>query len=270
MTGLGRLEGKVAVVTGASQGIGREIALAFAREGAQVVGGARNAEKLAETAALSDGRVVPCACDVSRSDDLRRLVATATERFGALHVMVNNAAMLRSRPFEEISEEEWDETMAVNVKGVFLGCKHAVPEIVKAGGGAIVNIGSVNSVVGEHLNTSYVTSKGAVLMLSKNLAAEYAARGVRVNVICPGAVDTSMELDYFDAMGGREAGLELMRTYQPLTGMIPPQDIASVAVFLASEDSRSMTGAAVVVDGGLTASWDHDPWSDPDADADAG
>jgi NAD(P)-dependent dehydrogenase (short-subunit alcohol dehydrogenase family) len=254
-----RLSGKVAVVTGAAQGIGRAIALALASEGAAVVAADRNREPLQETADLASATILIEQCDVSHAADVRRLVTVAEERFGALHVCVNNAGVQYSSPLTETSEEVWDATMNTNVKGAFLGCKYAIPAMIRAGGGSIINMGSVNSFLGEKLSTAYVASKGAILMLTKNAACEYAEVGVRVNVICPGATRTPLQDEYLDALGDRSLGERWMSTYQPLTGLVEPEDIASVAVFLASDESRAMTGASVVVDGGLSASWDHGP-----------
>jgi NAD(P)-dependent dehydrogenase (short-subunit alcohol dehydrogenase family) len=257
--GSGRLSGKIAVVTGAAQGIGRAITRALASEGASVVAADRNADELENTARLAPGDLVTQVCDVTDADSVRQLVATAEERFGALHVMVNNAAVAYAIPLIEMSEEDWDATMNTNVKGAFFGCKYAIPAMIRAGGGSVINMGSVNSFLGEKLSAAYVTSKGAILMLTKNAACEYAEVGVRVNAICPGATDTPMQAGFLNALGDRELGERWMSAYQPLTGLLDPDDVASVAVFLASDESRGMTGAAVTVDGGLSASWDHGP-----------
>jgi NAD(P)-dependent dehydrogenase (short-subunit alcohol dehydrogenase family) len=255
----GRLSGKVAVVTGAAQGIGRAIACALAREGASVVAGDVRIDGLRETTRLASGTMEARVCDVTKADDIRALVAAAEETFGALHVIVNNAGVGYASTLTDTSEEIWDATMDTNVKGTFLGCKYAIPALIRAGGGSVINMGSVNSFLGEKLSTAYVTSKGAILMLTKNAACEYAEEGVRVNVVCPGATDTPMQDGYLEAVGDRELGERWMSSYQPLTGLIRPEDVASVAVFLASDESRGMTGASVVVDGGLSASWDHGP-----------
>jgi dihydroanticapsin dehydrogenase len=147
--------------------------------------------------------------------------------------------------------------MTTNVKGTFLGCKYAIPEMARRGGGSIINIGSANCFVGEHLHTAYVTSKGAQLLLTKNAAAEYARDRIRVNIICPGAVATRLNEPYFEARGGIDKANEEFSRFQPLGGVIPPEAIADLAVFLASDKSAWITGASVLIDGGLLAAWDH-------------
>ena len=252
----GRLEGKVAVVTGASKGIGQAIAVRFAREGARAVAAARSLDDLADTAALGDGRIVTQQCDVQQGSQVKALIDRATTEFGALDVLVNNAGVGMQDLLVNTTEEDWDTTMNTNVKGTFFGLKYAIPAM--SAGGSIINIGSTCSFTGERTSGAYVTSKGAVLMLTKNAAAETAHLGIRVNVICPGFTDTPMARIYFEeTMGSADKADDFIRTFAPLTGMIPTEDIAGVALFLASEDARSMTGASLVVDGGLLASWDH-------------
>jgi NAD(P)-dependent dehydrogenase (short-subunit alcohol dehydrogenase family) len=254
----GRLAGKVAVVTGASQGIGREIAVAFAEQGAQVVAGARSLAGLKATAARAAGRIIPQVCDVRSERDVEALIKTAVTEFGRLDVMCNNAAVLKTAPLTDTSQEVWDEIIETNLRGTFFGCKHSIPALEATGrGGSIINIGSINSFVGERLHTAYVSSKGGVLMLTKNAAAECSSKGIRVNMIAPGGTDTPMNDAYFDSAESRAAGDASARIFQPLGGLVPPTDVAAAAVFLASSDSSSMTGSTMLVDGGLMAAWDH-------------
>ena len=255
----GRLAGKVALVTGASQGIGSAIALAFAQEGARVIATSRSVERLGGTVRASAGAVEPRRCDVTNAGDVADTVAFAEAEFGALHVLVNNAGVAYTATLPETSEEVWESTMATNAKGTFLGCKYAIPAMIRAGGGSIVNVGSIASFLGERLSSAYAASKGAVLMLTKCAAREYAGEGVRVNALCPGATITPMQDAYLEALGGSDAGMRWMSSYQPLTGLLAPEQVARAAVFLASDDSAGMTGSAVVVDGGLSAAWDHGP-----------
>jgi len=254
----GRLAGKVAVVTGASQGIGREIAVAFSNHGARVVAGARNLAGLEQTAARANGRIVTQVCDVRKERDVEALIKTAVSEFGRLDVMCNNAAVLKAAPLTETSQEDWDEIIEVNLRGTFFGCKHAIPALEASGrGGSIINVGSINSFVGERLLSAYVSSKGGVHMLTKNAAAECSSKGIRVNMIAPGGTDTPMNDAQFDSAESRASGDARARIFQPLGGLVPPADVAAAAVFLASSDSRSMTGATLLVDGGLMAAWDH-------------
>jgi NAD(P)-dependent dehydrogenase (short-subunit alcohol dehydrogenase family) len=256
--GTRRLDGRTAVVTGASQGIGRAIAVAFAQEGANVVAGGRNAENLSETAKLGGGRILAQACDVRNADEVRAVVQKAIDDFGAIDVMCNNAGVAHQALLVDTSQEMWDETMETNVRGVFFGCKYAIAAMAQIGrGGSIINMASINSFVGEQTSGAYSASKGAVLMLTKNAAAECAEQAIRVNAICPGAVDTPMSQAFVEALGGQEAGHQWWVRYQPLVGLMRPEDIANVAVFLACDESRSMTGSSIVIDGGLMASWDH-------------
>lgn len=252
----GRLHGKVAIVTGASRGIGQAIAVRFAREGAHVVAAARNTDDLAETAASGEGRIVTQPCDVRKAADVQALIARAMDDFGAVDVLVNNAGVAVQKLLVDTTEEDWDLTMDTNVKGTFWGLKYGIPVMTR--GGSIINIGSVNSFSGEQTSSAYVTSKGAVLLLTKNAAAETAHLGIRVNIVCPGSTETQMSRAFFEAaMGSAEAADKFTRTFAPLTGMIPTDDIASAVLFLATDDSKSMTGSSILVDGGLLASWDH-------------
>ncbi|WP_448333212.1 SDR family NAD(P)-dependent oxidoreductase [Streptomyces sp. DSM 41534] len=246
---MNRLNGKVAIITGAGSGQGRAAALALATEGARVVAADVNESGLAELASMEE-RIVTRRCDVSHADEVESLVAMAEERFGALHIMLNCAGYLRAAPLLETTEEMLDAVIGVNLKGVFYGCKFAVPAMQRAGGGSIVNWGSVNSMVAEPDLSAYTATKGAVLMITKSVAIEFAKDDIRANCICPGAVRTPMVESFFDEGFFEDDAAQ--RKYQPL-GFGTPEQIADVAVFLASDESRLMTGSAVVVDGGYTA-----------------
>ena len=246
---MGRLDGKVAIVTGAGGGIGSAIVERFAAEGVAVVAADVDEERLRDVAGATS-RVV---ADVARSEDVQRLVATAVERHGKLTTMCNNAAISIPGSVEEVSEEDFDRTIAVNLRGVFLGCKYAVPELLKAGGGSIVNTGSVNSIVAEPFLTSYVASKGGVLMLTKAVALDYADRNIRCNCLCPGWVDTPINHPHAERMGGLDGVLESLPEWQPVGRQGYPEEIAAAAVYLASDESAFMTGSAFVIDGGMTA-----------------
>ena len=189
-------------------------------------------------------------CDVSRARDVEELVAATEERFGALHAMLNCAGFLRAASILETTEEALSRIIDINLKGVFYGCKYAIPALQRSGGGSIVNWGSVNSLVAEPDIAVYSATKGAVLMLTKSVALEHAKDDIRANCLCPGGVQTPMVESFFDEGFFEDEAAQ--REYQPL-GMISPQEIADVAVFLVSDESRKMTGTAVVVDAGYTA-----------------
>ncbi|MGV8873473.1 MAG: SDR family NAD(P)-dependent oxidoreductase, partial [Rhodococcus sp. (in: high G+C Gram-positive bacteria)] len=212
----GRLSGKVAVETGAGQGIGRAIALAMAREGALVVAGDISGDGLAETAQLGGGRIETMRCDVTIEDDVNALVARAVETRGGLDVMCNNAGVLETAPLIETTEDRWNRVIDVSLRGTFFGVKSALKAILRGGrSGSIINLGSTNSFVGERDSSAYVASKGGVLTLTNTAAAEAAPHGIRVNAVCPGATGTRLLAGYNDAIGGAEKAEAVMRIYQP-------------------------------------------------------
>lgn len=248
-----RLSGKVAIVTGAGAGNGRAIARAFAAEGAGVVVGDVNEAAAQETAASIGERAVALPADVSKAADCRRLVDTAVARFGALHILVNNAGIWRSGSVEETSEEDWDALMAVNVKGVFLCSKFAVPAIAAAGGGSIIHLCSLAGITATAGSVLYTASKHAVAGMTKAMALDHARQGIRVNALCPGLIDTALaQAIYAMAGAGREE--EMKGRYAratPLGRVGQPEDVAKIAVHLASDEASWVTGMLYSVDGGV-------------------
>jgi len=251
-----RLSGKVALITGGGTGIGRAIALAFAREGAGVAVAGRRLEKLREVISevqKQGGAGLAVDCDVTRARDVERAVKGTVERFGRLNVLVNNAGTLHVSTVEGINEEEWDRVMTVNVKGPFLMSRAVLPEFRKCGGGAIVNIGSVLGLVAMKDRAAYCASKGGVTMLTKAMAVDHGHENIRVNCICPSIVETELVKGLFDASGQGDALRTGRIALIPLGRFGQPPDVAEMAVFLASEESSWLTGAAIPLDGGLTA-----------------
>jgi len=250
-----RLGGKVSLITGGGTGIGRSTALAFAREGAKVAVAARRVEKLQEVVNEikgTGGEAIAVACDVRRAADAQNAVRKVVETFGKLDVLVNNAGVLSVSTIEEIPEEEWDRLIEANLKGPFLMCRAALPEFRKVGGGAIVNVGSVLGLVAMKKRAAYCASKGGVTLLTKAIAIDHGHENIRANCICPSIVETELVSQLFNTPDGDRVKRERLATI-PLGRMGRPADIAELAVYLASEESSWLTGAAIPVDGGLTA-----------------
>jgi len=251
-----RLQGKAAIVTGAGTGIGRAIALALAREGAKVAVAGRRRDKLEEVAQAirkAGGEALVVVCDVTKEADARKAVSEAENAFGLVNVLVNNAGALSVSTVESISEAEWDRLMATNLKGPFLMSRAVLPAMRRAGGGAIVNVGSILGLIAMKDRAAYCASKGGVTMLTKAMALDHAHDKIRVNCICPAIVETELISDLFSkteegrqARAARVAGL-------PAGRFGKPEDVAQLAVFLASEESSWMTGTALPLDGGLSA-----------------
>jgi meso-butanediol dehydrogenase/(S,S)-butanediol dehydrogenase/diacetyl reductase len=251
-----RLEGQTALITGGGTGIGRAIALAFSREGANVAVAGRRSEKLQSVVREvqeAGGQGLAVAGDVTKAGDTERAVRETVERFGQLNVLVNNAGALHVSSIEGIPEQEWDRLMLVNLKGPFLMSRAALPEFRKAGGGAIVNIGSVLGLVAMKNRAAYCTSKGGVTMLTKAMALDHAHEGVRVNCICPAVVETPLVRELFGAGAEGEAARKARIAQIPFGRMGRPEDVAEMAVYLASQESSWVTGVAIPLDGGLSA-----------------
>ena len=251
-----RLSGKVALITGGGTGIGRAIALAFAREGASVAVAGRRLEKLREVIGevqKAGGAGLAMECDVTQVREVERAVKGTVERFGRLSVLVNNAGTLHVSTVEAISEEEWDRMMTVNLKGPFLMSRAVLSEFRKCGGGAIVNIGSVLGLVAVKDRAAYCASKGGVTMLTKAMALDHAHEKIRVNCICPSIVETELVKGVFNETEQGQALRKARIATIPLGRIGSPVDVAEMAVFLASEESSWLTGAAIPLDGGLTA-----------------
>ncbi|PLS19342.1 short-chain dehydrogenase [Bacillus sp. M6-12] len=251
-----KLKDKVAIVTGSARGIGEAIVRDFVNQGAKVViSDILEAEgKALEKELQGLGHSVYFfKTDVSSEQNVQELVAFTVEKFGTINVLCNNAAINIPGSVVELTEDIWDRTMDVNVKSQFLVSKHVIPVMKKAGGGSIINTASANSFVAEPRLSAYVTSKGAILMLTRAMALDFALDNIRVNCICPGWVDTTLNDAHADLYGGREAVLKDLASVQPIGRPIAPMEIAKVATFLASDDSSCMTGSPVIADGGFTA-----------------
>ena len=251
----GRLEGKVAFITGSGMGMGREATLLFAEHGARVVVSDIDAAAARETVSLVEragGQAVATVGDVALEADVQRMIDEGGRRFGALHVLYNNAGVLwkdRDRSVLETEERHWDRVMAINLKSVFWVTKHGIPHLRRAGGGSIVNIGSVSALVGfTRAQDAYTAAKGALIALTKSLAVQFAKDGIRCNIIHPGIVDTPLQAPYLTDEIRTE-----FKSGIPLGRIAHPREIAYGALFLASDESSFMTGAEMVMDGGFTA-----------------
>jgi len=253
----GRLEGKVALITGAANGLGRQTALRFVREGASVVVADVNDEAGLDVVAQVEklgGRGLYIHADVSRDADCATMVAAAEAEFGALHVLFNNAGISHMDDDDAIHTEEsvWDLTMAVNLKGVFLGCKYGIPALRRAGGGSIINMASFVALLGAATpQLAYTASKGGVLAMSRELAVVHAREGIRVNALCPGPQYTEMLMKYLDT----EEKLQRRLVHVPMGRFGEAEEIANAALYLASDESSYVTGTSFSVDGGVTAAY---------------
>ncbi len=251
-----RLPGKSAVITGGATGIGQAIALAFAREGAQVAVAGRRKEKLDETLHLlqqAGCSALALECDVTKAEDTLRTVKAAEAAFGKVNVLVNNAGSLSVSRVENITEADWDRVMAANVKGPFLMCRAALPAMRRAGGGSVINVGSVLGIVAIRDRAAYCASKGVVTMLTKAMALDHPQDNIRVNCLCPSIVESDITRNLFAETEAGGQARESRLASIPLGRFGKPADIAGLAVFLASEESSWMTGTVIPVDGGVTA-----------------
>ncbi|HUK94092.1 MAG TPA: glucose 1-dehydrogenase [Gaiellaceae bacterium] len=252
---MGRLDGKVAVITGAGGGMGREAAILFSEEGAQVCVADVNGEAAEETVGLSPGETFAVAVDVADEGQVASMYAHAAERFGGVDVLYNNAGISPGDDASvlETSVAAWQRVQDVNTKGVFLCCKHGIPHLLGRGGGSVINVASFVALVGAATSQiSYTASKGAVLSMSRELAVQFARQHVRVNALCPGPVETPLLLSIY---GDDAAALERRRIHWPTGRLARPREIVNAALFLASDESSYVTGATFQVDGGLTAAY---------------
>ena len=254
----GKLAGKTAVVTGAGSGIGRAAAVLFAREGAAVAVVDLNAEAAKDTAgeiAASGGTALPVVANVADRLQVTSAFEQIRNALGGVDILYNNAGVNSSGSVIDASDDDWDRSFAVNAKGTFLCSQAAAPSMVASGGGSIINQGSVAALVGIANFASYCASKGAVVALTRSMSVDLAPRGVRVNVICPGTVYTPLMEPMLRARGGGDmaAGLALTVAKYPIGRLGTPEEIAAVALFLASDDSSFMTGSVVTADGGMTS-----------------
>jgi NAD(P)-dependent dehydrogenase (short-subunit alcohol dehydrogenase family) len=251
---MGRLDGKVVVITGAAGGIGREAALLFSAEGARVCVADVAREAGEETAAeCREAFFQPV--DVTDGDSVQALYAATAERYGGIDVLYNNAGIM---PADDASildteEEAWQRVQDVNTKGVYLCCRHGIPHLLERGGGSVINVASFVALMGAASSQiSYTASKGAVLSMSRELAVEFGGRGVRVNALCPGPVETPLLMRLFEETPG---ALERRLVHLPLGRLAQAKEIAYGALFLASDESSYVNGATFLVDGGLTAAY---------------
>jgi meso-butanediol dehydrogenase / (S,S)-butanediol dehydrogenase / diacetyl reductase len=245
----GRLEGKCALVTGASTGIGRAVALRFAREGARVLGVARGAS-LETLTAESDGRIETLCCDVSDLEQVARLGNHCRERFGRLDVLCNNAGVggRTSVRIHELEVDDWDRVLGTNLRGAFLVMKYMLPLMLESGGGSIVNMASIGSFRATPGSSAYITSKGGLLMLTRTAALEYVNDGIRVNAVCPGVTRTEILAKVPDEFQ------QTLTSRVPMGRMGTPEEVAALTLFLASDEASYITGAAYIIDGGRGAS----------------
>ncbi len=251
-----RLAGKVALITGGGTGIGRACALLFAREGARLAVSGRRAAPLAKVAAEivgSGGQALPIPCDVTHADQVERMIRQCVEQFGGLDAVVNNAGAVEPGTAEETSEEMLDRLLQVNVKGTFLVSRAALPELRRRGGGSIINLSSIYGVFGGRRRAAYSAAKGGVTAMTRSMALDHAHENIRVNCICPTLVETPLVEELLREQPDPAAYRALRAAQIPLGRIGRPEDVAHLAVYLASDESSWVTGAAFPLDGGQSA-----------------
>ena len=256
-----RLQGKVAIVTGAASGIGRASAILFAREGASVVVAdinKRGGEETVEQIVASGGSAFFHQVDVASEEEIGETVRATVARWSRIDIVFNNAGVVLVKPLIDMSGDEWDRVMAINVKSAFLMTKHAVPHMKLAGGGTILNTGSIASFTGQLNTPAYSASKGAIALLTKSLALDFGRDGIRVNCICPGITDTPMLRQHLGEGPEGEARIQARLSRVPTGEILTPEDVAKAALYLVSDDSRGISGVLHVVDGGLLAAAEYD------------
>ncbi len=252
---MGRLDGKVCVITGAGGGMGREAAIVFAGEGAKVCVADVDEALAQETVSLCAGEAFAVQANVADEDAVRAMYAATAERFGGVNVLYNNAGISPADDASvlDTSVEAWQRVQDVNAKGVFLCCKHGIPYLLERGGGSVINVASFVAILGAATSQiSYTASKGAVLAMSRELAVQFARQGIRVNALCPGPVETPLLLAIY---GDDPAAFARRQVHWPTGRLGKPREIVNAALFLASDESSFVNGAAFVVDGGITAAY---------------
>ena len=252
---MGRLDGKVCVITGAGGGMGREAAIVFTGEGAKVCVADVDLEQAEETVSECPGDAFALRVDVADEDDVKHMYASTAERLDGIDVLYNNAGISPADDASvlDTSVEAWQRVQDVNTKGVFLCCKHGIPYLLERGGGSVINVASFVALLGAATSQiSYTASKGAVLAMSKELGVQFARDGIRVNALCPGPVETPLLLAIF---GDDPAAFKRRQVHWPTGRLGKPREIVNAALFLASDESSFVNGSAFVVDGGITAAY---------------
>ena len=255
----GRVQGLVAIVTGAASGIGEASAIRLAEEGASVfcadidAAGANRTAELINNSKGSNGLAIGFGIDISDSNKCDEIVAAAVSTFGTIDILVNNAGVNLPGVFHEVTNETIDRTLSVNIKGAMYLTRAAIPHMLKSGRGSIVNMSSVNGLVSEPFLSVYSASKGAIVMFTRGIALDYAKLGIRCNAICPGWVDTPINHAHAKMLGGLDHVYDTIDSFQPIGRPGTPREIANLVLFLASDESSFMTGSIVSADGGMTA-----------------
>lgn len=251
-----KLNEKTAIITGGALGIGKETSLLFGREGAKLIIADYNAEKgieLEKNLGRMGFESLYVKTDVRKSSEVKHMVETGIERFGKIDILINNAGIAGAVPVVDLAEDNWDRIVDTNLKGVYLCSKHAIPVMIRGGGGVIVNIASAFGIVATERRSAYNASKAGVILLTKNMALDYATHNIRVNAVCPGVVETDLVLNYVNASKDPKKTHDELVSLHPLGRLARPEEIARAILFLASDESSFMTGSSLVIDGGYTA-----------------
>jgi NAD(P)-dependent dehydrogenase (short-subunit alcohol dehydrogenase family) len=251
-----RLKDKVAIVTGSGSGIGKAIAELFAREGARVMGASRravNGQPVIDAIVQQGGDAVFVKCDISIESDVKKLIARTLETYGRIDVLVNNAGVNFLKPFEEVTVEEWDRVINTDLRGTYFCSRYAILEMLRIGGGSVINIASVHTHTCIPGDAPYAAAKWGVIGLTKALAVEFASRNIRVNAISPGAIETQITTDIMAGVRDRKAHLDWLFSNIPMARRGVPEEVASACVFFASDESNYITGVNLYIDGGVTS-----------------